>query len=239
MKYLECLDFSRRFLQSWQDVTRCDKMWQDMPSCPKLSTSGEEISMTQENWQKHAKTTVTYRKTWEWEEISWIKPCCIPVEVIHVLAHWILNLLQHVAMPAKRAHLESESAVSKTGNARIHSMWNIIHIIATCFSLIQFTGVWLSQYDYLNWNSSVPKQSRCRWIRRLMIWMQDCSTSPNRDKSCAQPVSHLFRSWSRNKMSAEKTRHRLTILPPQCHIALRWISLNHNFELHACLCETL
>ena len=80
MKYLECLDFSRRFLQSWQDVTRCDKMWQDMPSCPKLSTSGEEISMTQENWQKHAKTTVTYRKTWEWEEISWIKPCCIPVE---------------------------------------------------------------------------------------------------------------------------------------------------------------
>jgi hypothetical protein len=31
-----------------------------MPSCPKLSTSGEEISMTQENWQKQAKTTVTY-----------------------------------------------------------------------------------------------------------------------------------------------------------------------------------
>lgn len=230
---------SRLFLEIPLIMTRCDEMWQDMPSCPKLSTSGEEISMTQENWRKHAKTTVIYRKTWEWEEISWIfshaasqlkSSMSSPTES-STCSNMSLCLLQHVT------HLESESAVSKTGNARIHSMWNIIFYS----DMLQSYSIhWsMTQYDYLNWNSSVPKQSRCRWIRRLMIWMQDCSTSPNRDKSCAQPMSHLFRSWSRNKMSPEKTRHSLTILPPQCHIALRWISLNHNFELHAGLCETL
>ena len=86
----------------------------------------------------------------------------------------------------------------------------------------------MTQYDYFNWNSSVPKQSRCRWIRRLMIWMQDCSTSPNRDKSCAQPVSISFVAGAETKWALRRqgTVWQYCHLNAKLHcVESRWITI--------------
>lgn len=107
----DCSDFYWLFLEP-PIMTRCDKTCRVAPSCPPQVKRSWWLKKTGESMPKPQE---------QWEEISWIKPCCIPVEVIHVLCHWILNLLQHVAMPAKRTDWESKSMQKRTVQNRQES----------------------------------------------------------------------------------------------------------------------
>lgn len=136
---------SRLFLEIPQIMTRCDKMWQDMPSCPKLSTSGEEISMTQENWQKQAKTTVTYNI----QENMRVRRDFLNKAMLHPSwSHPCPRPLNPQPAPTCRYACKKSSFGERERSVQNRERKNSLdvkhHIIATCFSLVQFTGVWLS-----------------------------------------------------------------------------------------------